>query len=262
MPKAEIAERVRDAAKVLDLEALLDRRPGQLSGGQRQRVALARAMVRNPKIFLMDEPLSNLDAKLRVQTRVEILRLHERLGTTFVYVTHDQVEAMTMGDRIVVLKDGLIQQAASPQEIYDDPANLFVAAFIGSPAMNMLPGTVVRNGANEIRCHDLKLSMDELHGLNGLEDGREVIVGIRPEHIWDEREMGAGATIHMTATVDVVETLGRELLVHVKLGETPFTASFDPRRGRPEPGDEIGLACEPELVHLFDPATGETLRSR
>jgi multiple sugar transport system ATP-binding protein len=259
-PRPEIDRRVRAAARTLDLEALLERKPGQLSGGQRQRVALARAIVRDPAIFLMDEPLSNLDAKLRVQTRVQIMRLHERLRATFIYVTHDQVEAMTMGDRIVVMKDGVIQQAADAQTVYDRPANTFVAGFIGSPAMNLFTGLVVGDGDVHLQCGDFSIPLDGVDAARRLQTGETVTVGVRPEHFRDARDVNGDAGGRLQAKVDVVETLGRELHLHVRCGQTPFTVSLDPRRPF-APGEQIALAVDPRDVHLFDNETNATLRS-
>jgi len=255
-PKAEIDKRVKDAAKILDIDHLLDRKPKALSGGQRQRVALGRAIVREPQVFLMDEPLSNLDAKLRVQMRTEISKLHKRLETTIVYVTHDQTEAMTMGDRIVVMYDGIIQQVATPQEIYNHPANRFVAGFIGSPAMNFLNGTLVednrslyfKNGSISIQIPEGKAKI--LRAQNYI--GQEVIFGIRPEDIHDELiflESAPNATF--TSTIDVAENMGSELYLYLTSGENSITARV---KGRSElkRGQSVKLAFDMNKCHFFD----------
>jgi multiple sugar transport system ATP-binding protein len=222
--RAEVDRRVREAARVLDLEPLLARKPKQLSGGQRQRVALGRAIVREPEAFLMDEPLSNLDAALRVATRAEILKLQQRLGATTLYVTHDQVEAMTMGDRIAVLRDGVLQQVGSPEDLYERPANVFVAGFIGSPAMNLVPASLV-NGPG----------------------GSNRIVGFRPEHV----RVNESGGLSFPARVEVVEYLGDELLVHLVRKDTPLLAKI-PAADRVEPGQELELGVAPEKIHVFD----------
>jgi ABC-type sugar transport system ATPase subunit len=229
VPRKEIDERVKQAAEILDLGPLLKRKPKQLSGGQRQRVALGRAIVREPAAFLMDEPLSNLDAQLRVATRAEILKLQRDLGTTTIYVTHDQVEAMTMGDRIAVMRDGLLQQIGSPEELYTSPHNVFVAGFIGSPAMNLVPSEVVGAGG-----------------------GRTA--GFRPEHVY--LGPGRGDALTFTATVEVVEYLGDEQLVHVTRKDTPLQAKI-PVEERVRPGDEVTLSIPRDKLHLFDPETEE-----
>jgi multiple sugar transport system ATP-binding protein len=251
-PKAEIESRVKRAADILGLSALLQRFPRQLSGGQRQRVAMGRAIVRDPQVFLFDEPLSNLDAKLRVQMRTEIKELHQRLKTTTVYVTHDQIEAMTMADKIVVMHDGLVEQIGAPLELYDRPDNLFVAGFIGSPAMNFLRGTVRANG------------LARFEGPAGLLlplaapaawDGRAVVCGIRPEHFTladDGAQDGAEATIH------VIEPTGSEIQVVARLGGEDVIAVFRERH-QFKPGDKIRLKPDPRLVHLFDAETGKRL---
>jgi multiple sugar transport system ATP-binding protein len=251
-PKQEIKRRVEEAARILDLTKLLDRKPKQLSGGQRQRVALGRAIVREPAVFLMDEPLSNLDAKLRVQTRAEILRLQRRLGTTTVYVTHDQVEAMTMGDRIAVMNAGVLQQVGAPRELYEYPTNLFVAAFIGSPAMNFMRGHV-ENGS--IRLGDT--TVDAARWGSALGERGEVVVGFRPEHMTLDT-LEEGATARIPARVDVVEYLGDEELVHAEAGSTEIVALISSDR-RVEAGDVIDLRVPLERLHLFDPETEENL---
>ena len=228
MPRAEVDRRVRRAGEILDLDRLLIRKPKQLSGGQRQRVALGRAIVREPAAFLMDEPLSNLDAQLRVATRAEILKLQRDLGTTTIYVTHDQVEAMTMGDRIVVMRDGLLQQIGSPEELYTNPQNVFIAGFIGSPAMNLVPADVVDGGGS----------------------GR--IAGFRPEHVRLGPARGDG--IAFTATVDVVEYLGDEQLVHMTRKDTSLQAKL-PVEERLRQGEELTFFVPREKLHLFDAET-------
>jgi multiple sugar transport system ATP-binding protein len=250
-PRAEIKARVDRAAQILGLSALLDRYPRQLSGGQRQRVAMGRAIVRDPKVFLFDEPLSNLDAKLRVAMRTEIKELHQRLETTTVYVTHDQIEAMTMADKIVVMHDGRVEQIGAPLDLYDRPDNVFVAGFIGSPAMNFLRGSLRLNGTGEF------------HGPNGVRlplaaapsgsDGRPVIYGVRPEHF-------ALADDGTEAEVHVVEPTGSELQVVAKLGGEEIIAVFRERH-RFKPGQMIRLKPDARLVHLFDEATGERLNA-
>ena len=250
-PKAEIEERVGRAAEILSLTPLLARYPRQLSGGQRQRVAMGRAIVRDPQVFLFDEPLSNLDAKLRVAMRTEIKELHQRLKTTTVYVTHDQIEAMTMADKIVVMHDGIVEQIGAPLDLYDRPNNLFVASFIGSPAMNFLKGKIKANGATGFE------------GPNGVQlplatapansDGQPAVYGIRPEHfvIADD---GAEAEIV------VVEPTGSETQVFAKLGGEEVVAVFRERH-QFNPGDKIRLKPDPHLVHLFDETTGRRLNA-
>jgi multiple sugar transport system ATP-binding protein len=248
-PQEEIEKRVHRAAEILGLLQLLERYPRQLSGGQRQRVAMGRAIVRDPQVFLFDEPLSNLDAKLRVQMRTEIKELHQRLKTTTVYVTHDQIEAMTMADKIVVMHDGLVEQIGAPLELYDRPQNLFVAGFIGSPAMNFIRGTVCANGTLEFQSADgAKLP---LAGAPSDSDGRAAVYGVRPEHF-------ALADDGAEATVQVVEPTGSELLVIAKLGTQDITAVFRERH-QFKPGDKIRLKPDPRLVHLFDETTGKRL---
>ncbi len=259
-PKDEIAKRVREAAKILDLEPYLERKPKALSGGQRQRVAMGRAIVRSPQVFLMDEPLSNLDAKLRVQTRTQIASLQRRLGVTTVYVTHDQVEAMTMGDRIALLKDGLLQQCASPREMYDKPANLFVAGFIGSPAMNLVAVPVTESGAR-FGSHQIDLPRDVL-----AKAGSTVIVGVRPEDV-EVRTDNDGLELEL----DLVEELGADAYVYGRPtspditlegseegGERPFIARVDGRRV-PEKGQKIYVYPKAEHLHVFNKETGERI---
>jgi multiple sugar transport system ATP-binding protein len=247
--KGEIAQRVKVAADILGLSPLLNRYPRQLSGGQRQRVAMGRAIVRDPQVFLFDEPLSNLDAKLRVAMRTEIKELHQRLKTTTIYVTHDQIEAMTLADRIVVMHDGLVEQVGAPLELYDRPQNLFVAGFIGSPAMNFLTGTIRTNGAPQFESvTGTRLPLTTVPSGN---DGRPAIYGIRPEHfvIADD-----GAE----AEVQVVEPTGSELQVAAKIGGDDVIAVFRERHDF-KPGDKIRLKPDPRLVHLFDAPSGQRL---
>ena len=258
--KSEIRRRVEEAAKILDLEPYLERKPKALSGGQRQRVAMGRAIVRSPQVFLMDEPLSNLDAKLRVQTRTQIASLQRRLGVTTVYVTHDQVEAMTMGDRIALLKDGILQQVASPREMYDKPANVFVAGFIGSPAMNLLSVPVTEDGA-KFGTHRLEIGRDQLAN-----SGSKVIVGVRPEDV-EVRTDNDGLEIE----VDVIEELGADAYVYgspvnenIHLegsddeGERPFIARVD-GRNVPRKGDHIFVFPKPQHIHAFNQESGARL---
>jgi multiple sugar transport system ATP-binding protein len=262
-PKAEIERRVKEAADILGLSNLLRRKPKQLSGGQRQRVALGRAIVREPLVFLMDEPLSNLDAKLRVQTRAELIKLHQRLQTTVVYVTHDQVEAMTMGHRIAVLRDGILQQLDTPQMLYDHPANMFVAGFIGSPSMNFFDGTVSGNGTDGdllIESGNIKLQVPP-HKVNQLKSyvGREVVFGIRPEDIHDQGERREAAE-HQRATVDVevVEPLGSELFVYLRSNGQEFTSRM-PSRAQVSPGQQVDIVFDTEKMHVFDRQTEQAL---
>jgi multiple sugar transport system ATP-binding protein len=247
-PKREIDTRVTRAAEILGLTALLHRFPRQLSGGQRQRVAMGRAIVRDPQVFLFDEPLSNLDAKLRVQMRTEIKELHQRLKTTTVYVTHDQIEAMTMADKIVVMNSGLVEQIGAPLDLYDRPDNLFVAGFIGSPAMNFLRGTVRVNGSAQLEGPaGLRLPL----AAPAAWDGRTVTCGIRPEH-FALAEDGAAAEIQ------VIEPTGSEIQVVAKLGDEEVIAVFRERHAF-KPGETIRLKPDPRLVHLFDAETGKRL---
>jgi multiple sugar transport system ATP-binding protein len=243
-----VEESVRKAAEILDLVPYLDRYPRQLSGGQRQRVAMGRAIVRNPQVFLFDEPLSNLDAKLRVQMRTEIKELHQRLKTTTIYVTHDQVEAMTMADKIVVMQAGRIEQVGAPLELFDRPANLFVAGFIGSPAMNMLKGRVRLGEKPGV---DVGGTLLPFPGGPAVSDGQEVIYGVRPEHI-DLSPDG------FPARVSVVEPTGSETLVFLRFGESEIVALFRERHDF-KPGDTLNLAPRTDLVHLFDAGTGKRL---
>jgi multiple sugar transport system ATP-binding protein len=256
VPKPEIRERVLSAARILDLESYLDRKPKALSGGQRQRVAMGRAIVRQPRAFLMDEPLSNLDAKLRVSTRTQIAALQRRLGVTTVYVTHDQVEAMTMGDRIAVMKDGVLQQCDTPRAVYERPANAFVAGFIGSPPMNLLPVRLA-NGSTEVA----GLHLDVPRSVQEQTDGPEVLLGFRPESLTVAGPLDDG----IAATVDVVEELGAEAFAYCTLpghdpasGKVDIIAKVDPRRP-PAIGSEITLQVRPDELHFFSAHTGSRL---
>jgi multiple sugar transport system ATP-binding protein len=254
VPKDQIKKRVQAAAEILGIESLLDRKPRQLSGGQRQRVALGRAIVREPKVFLLDEPLSNLDAKLRVQTRAEISKLHQRLATTFIYVTHDQTEAMTMANRIAVIKGGRLQQLDSPQNLYDRPLNVFVAGFIGSPAMNFFNATLDRSDgsivANAGTFHvQLPTARRELYGRHV---GKRVILGIRPEDIHDPAFVPAQiAGAPVGAKVEVTELMGNEVFVHLQSGEATYVARVDPRTNF-RMGADVQVAFNTENVHLFE----------
>jgi multiple sugar transport system ATP-binding protein len=258
-PKSQIDQRVQEAAKILGLDPFLKRKPKALSGGQRQRVALGRAIVRQPKAFLMDEPLSNLDAKLRVQTRVEILKLHQRLETTFVYVTHDQTEAMTMGDRIVVMSAGKVQQVDTPQILYSRPANMFVAGFIGSPAMNFANVKVGGNGSSALVGEGFELEVPEkvLSG-SGAKPGQDVVLGVRPEALKDARFAEDGLP-RIKAKVEVLEMMGNEIFVYVHLGNDTVTCRMDNRSGDLEAGQDIELAVDLSQIHLFDRASEEAL---
>ena len=262
VPKDQIEKMVNEAAKILDLTALLDRKPKALSGGQRQRVAMGRAIVRNPKVFLMDEPLSNLDAKLRVQMRVEIAKLHQRLGTTIIYVTHDQTEAMTLGTRIVVMKDGVVQQVDTPQNLYDKPQNLFVAGFMGSPQMNFLDGVVSINGENvTINCAGVDIPLPPAKAkklIEGGYDGKTVTFGIRPEDVYDSEMFIETAKASFEATVKVYELLGAEVYLYFELDEFPITARVDPRTTA-RPGDTIKVAFDVEKIHVFDKETEQVI---
>ncbi len=291
MSKDEIKTRVNDAARVLDLEPFLDRKPRALSGGQRQRVAMGRAIVRQPQAFLMDEPLSNLDAKLRVQMRAEISQLQSRLGTTTIYVTHDQVEAMTMGDRVAVMRKGELQQVATPQELYDNPVNLFVGGFIGSPAMNLLEGKLERaNGGMSVEIGSQQIELGDacLNARPALKDfdGRDVIIGIRPEHLEDaELAQDAPENRRLKGEVALTEALGAELIVYVNTDAKPAVTedvkelardagAVEPAaaaigdsegaaivgrfgaRSKARPGQTAEIAVEVDGLHFFDPSTG------
>ena len=253
--KAEIGKRVKEAADILGIGNLLARKPRQLSGGQRQRVALGRAIVRHPRVFLFDEPLSNLDAKLRVQMRVELKKLHLRLGTTAIYVTHDQVEAMTLGDRVVVMKDGVVQQVGEPLELYNTPANKFVAGFIGSPAMNFANVTVTEaNGALLAENSGLRITLpaETAQRLRG-HVGREITLGVRPEDLTVANAANADEP-SFDAVVEVVEQLGSEILLDMKVGEGMMVASVEPTV-RVKVRDKLRLAMRPSRLHVFDAKT-------
>ena len=262
-PKAEIDKRVQEAAKILGIEVLLDRKPKALSGGQRQRVAMGRAIVREPKVFLMDEPLSNLDAKLRVQMRVEISKLHKRLQTTIIYVTHDQVEAMTLGTRIVVMKDGIIQQCDSPSNLYERPENVFVAGFIGSPQMNFVEavaskvdkGVQLAFGSNSIILHAEKAKAVE----DGGYIGKEVIMGIRPEDVHDEESYVAGSPDSVVNfEVNVTEMLGSEIILFGMVDSFDCTARVSPR-STAKSGETVKVAFDLSRIHVFDKETEKVI---
>lgn len=259
--RADRERRVTEAAELLQIRPLLKRKPRELSGGERQRVALARAIVREPQVFLMDEPLSNLDAQLRVQTRAELVKLHRRLQTTVIYVTHDQTEAMTMADRIVLLRQGVLQQVDTPEAVYDTPANMFVAGFTGSPGMNFFPGRLVP--------HERELLVDtgifqlalppSLAGCLDSTAPREVVLGVRPEDLAEPDEgMPAGKLGCVPAQVDLVEPLGSEKLLHLLAGEKSFVARVS-HRSSARVGDKVSLMVRPERLRLFDPDSGEAL---
>ncbi len=263
VPKAEIDRMVREAAKILDLEKLLDRKPKALSGGQRQRVAMGRAIVRSPKVFLMDEPLSNLDAKLRVQMRTEISKLHQRLGATIIYVTHDQTEAMTLGTRIVVMKDGVVQQVDTPQNLYNYPGNLFVAGFIGSPQMNMVDAVV------NVKGNDVYLKIDQTSIklppakakklIDGGYNGKTVIMGIRPEDLKDdEMSLSIAGDATVEAKIEVYELLGAEVYLYFTIAGSNFTARVNPRTTARH-GDVVKFALDVEKIHVFDKETELTI---
>ena len=260
-PKHEIQRRLTTVAGMLDIQELLDRKPGQLSGGQRQRVALGRAIIREPAVFLLDEPLSNLDSALRVQTRAEISKLHQRLGTTFIYVTHDQVEAMTMATKIAVMRDGVLQQVGKPQEVYDKPANMFVAGFIGSPAMNFFDMTV-SSEEDSILLDGSAFRIPVPPGLaNTLAPypGERVIFGIRPENIHDRKYAPPGIlTSKLNAKVELTELMGNEIVLHLVSGVESFLARVDTRSGA-RPGHEIKLAMDLTKIYLFHPQTEQNL---
>ena len=262
-PKDEIDKKVHDAAKILDLEHLIDRKPKALSGGQRQRVAMGRAIVRSPKVFLMDEPLSNLDAKLRGQMRVEISKLHQRLETTIIYVTHDQTEAMTLGTRIVVMKDGVVQQVDSPQNLYDRPCNKFVAGFIGAPQMNMIDAQVAKAGSDitlSFGGHTVALPAAKGKGLEeGGYIGKTVTLGIRPEDLHDEEAfLEANPKSIFQAEIRVYEMLGSEVLLYFDIDDANFTAKVNPRTTA-RPGDSIKVAMDLDKVHIFDKETEKVI---
>jgi len=272
-PKDEIKRRVEEAARILDIAHLLDRKPKALSGGQRQRVALGRAIVREPKVFLLDEPLSNLDAKLRAQMRTEISKLHKRLGTTFIYVTHDQTEAMTMGDRIVVMKDGFIQQVDTPQKLYDSPVNCFVAGFIGSPQMNFIDAKILEKGGDyfvEFGSEDTKTTQGTKYQLKLPESknpkgilkeyiDKELIMGIRPENVHDEERYVTTMTDGLVfANVEVTELMGAETYLYLECEGTSVTARVAPT-STARPGEKIQIAMDVTKIHLFDKETEKTI---
>jgi len=262
-PKDEIDRRVQEAAKILGITQLLDRKPKAMSGGQRQRVALGRAIVRDPAVFLFDEPLSNLDAKLRVQTRAEISKLHQRLGTTFIYVTHDQVEALTMADRIAVMRDGVLQQADSPTNLYDHPGNVFVAGFIGSPSMNFFSGSITGT-ADEMYLDSgsvrLRVPEAQAQQLGAATVGKEVIFGIRPEDIHHPQYKPGGVNEQLVeSTVDVTEMMGNEIFVYMMTGdEQSYIARVDPR-AHMRSGDKVQMTFNTDKIHIFDRATEKTM---
>ncbi|MBP0959493.1 MAG: sn-glycerol-3-phosphate ABC transporter ATP-binding protein UgpC [Oscillospiraceae bacterium] len=272
VPKDEITRKVEEAARILDISHLLDRKPKALSGGQRQRVALGRAIVREPQVFLLDEPLSNLDAKLRAQMRTEISKLHKKLGTTFIYVTHDQTEAMTMGDRIVVMKDGFVQQVDSPQNLYENPCNQFVAGFMGSPQMNFIDGYLrkidgkynVEFGWNERKQSGKKYYVEIPEGKGGeevLEEyvDKEIIIGIRPENIHDEEMfISAAKTGIVDAEVEITELMGAETFLYLTVEGISLTARVSPR-STARPQDTIKVALDPNKIHIFDKETEKTI---
>ncbi|WDK00016.1 sn-glycerol-3-phosphate ABC transporter ATP-binding protein UgpC [Xanthomonas campestris pv. incanae] len=253
-PKQVIAERVNNAAELLGLTPMLDKLPKAMSGGQRQRVALGRAMVRESAVFLLDEPLSNLDAKLRHSVRTEIAQLHRKLGTTMIYVTHDQVEAMTLGQRIVVLKDGVIQQIDSPMTLYDRPANLFVAGFLGSPAMNVLQGRLdAQDGLYLVMADGWRVPLGAAQ-IDQRWLGQEVVVGVRPEHL----QPSADAQLGFDARIDVIEPVGNEIFLNLDRGGQPLVIRVTPQ-ALPAVGESLRLALRSEALHFFDPASGERL---
>ena len=272
VPKDEIERKVNEAAKILDLTHLLDRKPKAMSGGQRQRVALGRAIVRSPKVFLLDEPLSNLDAKLRAQMRTEIAKIHKKLGTTFIYVTHDQTEAMTMGDRIVCMKDGFVQQIDTPQNLYENPTNKFVAGFLGSPQMNFIDAVlkeeygqyIVEFGSEDTpRANGIKyqIIVPESKATDDLAHyvGKEIILGIRPESIHDEEMYLSNATTGVIeANVEITEMMGAETYLYLECEGIPLTARVSPR-STARSGDRIRVALDPNRIHLFDKETEKTI---
>jgi multiple sugar transport system ATP-binding protein len=255
VPKDEIKRKVEEAAKILDLSHLLQRKPKAMSGGQRQRVALGRAIVRNPQVFLLDEPLSNLDAKLRAQMRTEISKLHKKLGTTFIYVTHDQTEAMTMGDRIVVMKDGIIQQIDTPQALYERPGNKFVAGFLGSPQMNFIDAVLRKGNSYYVEfAGGARIDIPAAKVTNDLAKyvDKDVIMGIRPEAIHDDEMFLSTATTGIVnANVEITEMMGAETFLYLNCAGVSLTARVDPR-STAKSGDNIKIALDPNKIHLFD----------
>ena len=263
VPKDEIDRKVKEAARILDLEKLLDRKPKALSGGQRQRVAMGRAIVRNPKVFLMDEPLSNLDAKLRVQMRIEISKLHENLGATIIYVTHDQTEAMTLGTRIVVMKDGVVQQVDTPQNLYNTPCNLFVAGFIGSPQMNFMDAVVDIKG-NDVTLtvgkHTLKVPASKKQALiDGGYNGRTVVLGIRPEDVHDSQAFISNSPDSVIeSTIKVYELLGAEVFLYFDEQHRTHAVRLEPSN-QTKVGETVDLYFDPNRIHIFDTETEENI---
>ena len=257
VPKDEIKRRVLEAAKILGIEHLLDRKPRELSGGQRQRVALGRAIVRHPKVFLFDEPLSNLDAKMRVKMRAELSKLHKRLNATSIYVTHDQVEAMTLGDKIVLLNDGEVQQIADPLTLYHKPKNRFVAGFIGSPPMNFFEGVIKRKENKVFFINEFVEVPIISEKARTFEENKEVILGVRPEDIYHE-PFRHNEEPSFKATVDFIETLGNEVLVYYSRGEFQFISRITPR-AIPKEGETLEVLIDPEKIHIFDKDTGLNL---
>ncbi len=257
--KEEMDRRVMEAAEILGLIEFLDRKPKALSGGQRQRVAVGRAIVRKPSVFLFDEPLSNLDAKLRVQMRAEITKLQQRLKTTTVYVTHDQIEAMTMGHRIAVMSAGKLMQCGTPREVYEQPANVFVAQFIGTPPMNLIRATLSADGTT-LENVDLRLPVPQsLRPVTAGKGGRAVVVGLRPENLVEPGRTGSAETAPLTIDVEVVEPLGHEVIAFGRLGDELLAAKLEPHRA-PRFGDKLQLAVELPTLHLFDAQTEERLK--
>lgn len=272
VPKDEIERKVNEAAKILDLTHLLDRKPKAMSGGQRQRVALGRCIVRSPKVFLLDEPLSNLDAKLRAQMRTEISKIHKKLGTTFIYVTHDQTEAMTMGDRIVCMKDGFVQQIDTPQNLYENPINKFVAGFLGSPQMNFIDAVlkeeygqfIVEFGSNDSRTSrgvKYQIIVPESKATSELGNyvGKEIILGVRPESIYDEPAYLANASTGIIdCNVEITEMMGAETYLYLLCEGVPLTARVSPN-STARPGDDIKVAIDPNRIHIFDKETEKAI---
>ena len=259
-PREEIKKRVDEAARILDITSLLERRPKALSGGQRQRVAMGRAIVRNPRVFLFDEPLSNLDAKLRVQMRTEIKKVHQTVRTTTVYVTHDQVEAMTLADRVVVMNQGRIEQVGPPQELYHNPATRFVAGFIGSPAMNFIPVRVLNEGGLQVQLPTGERLMVPPQRTNRYAAyvGKEMTLGIRPEHLTETHDPEKPGVGRITANVEVVEPMGMETMVHFKIGADELTARIDPAV-HAAPDEKLPLAVDMNQMHLIDTASNKVV---
>jgi multiple sugar transport system ATP-binding protein len=258
MPQAEIDTLVNEAAQMLDIAHLLDRKPKELSGGQRQRVAVGRAIVRKPAVFLFDEPLSNLDAKLRVQMRAEISKLQQRLQTTTIYVTHDQVEAMTMGHRVAVLKDGNLMQVGTPLELYERPANVFVGGFLGAPPMNLTRATIAGAGT-KLAAAKYELPVPaSLRSITAGKDGRKVVVGVRPENLLSGGKPPRGESFALSAEAEITEPLGHEVIVHGRVGDDVLVAAIDPHHA-PALGDRFELVVELEALHLFDADTERRL---